>query len=105
NLLPPELAELAEFFVVGDEFGIGAAAEFVEIQTLPFAFHGHALRTDSIQSEIEGIGHRQYETNECGNGYDLGKRLASVAGGSGLEESSTDGDNRNGEARENSHGK
>src|SRR5437660_1002320 len=32
------LAELAEFFAVGDKIWIGAAAEFVEVETLPFSF-------------------------------------------------------------------
>src|SRR5258708_39776862 len=61
------LAELAEFFAVGDKIGIRAAAELVEIETLPFTFQGHALRPDSIQSQIQAVGDRQDKTDQRGN--------------------------------------
>src|SRR5690242_3008660 len=94
-------AELAEFLAVGNKFGVGAGAEFVEIETLSFALERHALRPDSVQGEIESVGQGQYEADEGGHGYDLRERLTCIAGGSRLRESSADVDHRSGEAPEN----
>ena len=74
-----ELVELSEFFAVGDEFGIGAGTEFVEIETLPFALGGHALRPNSIQGPIEAVGKRKNKAEQSGNGDDLREPLAGIA--------------------------
>src|SRR5579862_2166225 len=50
---------LAEFLGVGDEFGIGARAEFEEIDALALAFGGHAKLAENVEGRIQAVGKRQ----------------------------------------------
>ena|SRR5208282_2583182 len=43
------LLPFREFFAVGDELGVGAGAQFVEVHALPLAFGTHSLRVDAVE--------------------------------------------------------
>jgi hypothetical protein len=45
-------AELRELFGMRDKFGVGASAEFVEVEALPFPFRNHAQRPEAIQGQV-----------------------------------------------------
>jgi len=90
-----------EIFGVGDKFRIRARAQFVEIHALAFSFNRHAKRTDSIERQIQAVGERQHEAEQCSNSHDLGQPLSGCTAARHRYERARNVQDRAMEAREN----
>ncbi len=47
---------------MGKEFGVGAGAQFVQVEPLALAFGGDALRKLAVEQRVQAIRQRQNET-------------------------------------------
>src|SRR5580704_10462930 len=70
---------LREFVGVRDKLGIGAGAQFVEVQSLSLAFWSYPVRANQIERTIQAIRQGKYEAEQCGNPDDLRQPLAGPA--------------------------
>src|ERR1051326_4624139 len=71
---------LGEFVGVGDKFGIGAGAEFVEVEALAFALRVDAMRHQKSQDEIEHVGERKDKAEQGTDADDLSHQLTIITG-------------------------
>ena len=66
-----QCSALREIVGVGYKFGVSPRTQFVQIETLAFAFGGNPMGANEIQGPVQTISQRQHKTKQGRDPHEL----------------------------------